>query len=41
MSKKIYELFDLLGYIKMYRLLEENKVWEILMWFKEILNVDM
>lgn len=41
MSKKIYESLDSSGYIKTYRPLEENKVREILMQFKEILNADM
>lgn len=41
MSKKIYESLDSSGYIKTYRPLEENKVREILMQFKEVLNADM
>ena len=38
MSKKIYESLDSSGYIKNYKPLEENKVREILLAFKEILN---
>lgn len=41
MSKKIYEALDSSGYLENYKPLNEEKVREILMNFKEILNADM
>lgn len=38
MSKRIYESLDSSGYINTYRPLEEDKVREVLLAFKEILN---